>query len=356
MGLRVVTDGYWPEVTSATNLSKVQSPHSDHRSLPTTSLSCALVETGCQCAQQQGCEVWEFSSASDQDDMEAEQAALQQHILALVSDCVLTVLGTLHSLYATQPAAQVLLPQADPSMQFSSLEALTAPPTDLTALPSAALWNSLCRGLTACLASNSKPTLISASSLIISLAHDHTRIGDHACTAQLFCCMSAAAEQASSVEASAAIWQACLPLVRSLAVQLPQTCMHHSDSLLAKMVEAFCKLHVLCIAGSPLHSSVVFSIGGGDPLDWWHSWLARSRLAKVTSSQCFLIPSCASKGASLPLEERLIKHKPIAFVPTRLLWRLYQKTLSTLSGPVQNNPSCQAALGHLSQPITWHVL
>lgn len=188
-------------------------------------------------------------------------------------------------------------------MQFSSLEALTAPATDLTALPSAGLWDSLCQGLTACLASNSKPTLLSASSLIITLAHDHSRLGDHACTAQLFCCIAAATEQASSVEASAAIWQACLPLVRSLAVQLPQTCMHHSESLLARMVEAFCKLLALCIAESPLHSSVVFAIGGRDPLDWWHSWLARSRLAKVTSSQCSLILSCASKGSSLLLQE-----------------------------------------------------
>lgn len=246
----------------------------------------APAETGRQYAQQQSCEVWEFSSASDQDDMEADQA-LQQHILALVSHCLHQVVcphcagGTHHSLHATQPAAKVSLLQADPTLQCSSLEALTAPRTDLTALTSAALWDSLCQGLTACLASNSKPTLLSASSLIITLAHDQSRLGDHACTAQLFCCMAAAAEQASSVEASAAIWQACLPLVRSLAVQLPQTCMHHSESLLAKMVEAFCKLLMLCIAEPPLHSSVVFAIGGGDPLDWWHSWLARSRLAKV---------------------------------------------------------------------------
>ena len=34
---------------------------------------------------QQGCEVWEFSSASDHDNVEAEEAALWQHILALVT-------------------------------------------------------------------------------------------------------------------------------------------------------------------------------------------------------------------------------------------------------------------------------
>lgn len=34
---------------------------------------------------QQDCEVWEFSDASDDDDVEAEEAALRQHILALVT-------------------------------------------------------------------------------------------------------------------------------------------------------------------------------------------------------------------------------------------------------------------------------
>lgn len=33
---------------------------------------------------QQDCEVWEFSSASDHDEVEAEEAALRQHILSLV--------------------------------------------------------------------------------------------------------------------------------------------------------------------------------------------------------------------------------------------------------------------------------
>ena len=176
-----------------------------------------------------------------------------------------------------------MFPQADPTTQLSSLEALTAPHVDLTALPSAALWDSLCQGLTASLASTSKHTLLSASSVIVTLAHDRSKLGDHACTAQLFCCMADATEHASSVQASAAIWQTCLPFVRSLAVQLPQTCMHHSETLLTKLVEAFCKLLALCIAQSPLHSSVVFTIGSGEPMDWWHSWLARSRLAKVIS-------------------------------------------------------------------------
>ena len=197
--------------------------------------------------------------------------------------CLLTGISTHPSIHTQQAAATMAAccAQADPTMQISSLEALTAPPVDLTALPSVALWDSLCQGLTACLASTSKQTLLSASSVIISLAQDHSKLGDYACTAQLFCCMAAATEQGSSVQASAAIWQACLPLVRSLAVQLPHTCMYYSETLLAKMVEAFCKLLALCIAQSPLHSSVVFTIGGGDPLDWWHSWLARSRLAKV---------------------------------------------------------------------------
>lgn len=168
-------------------------------------------------------------------------------------------------------------------MQFSSLEALTAPHVDLTALPSAELWDSLCQGLTACLASTSKQTLLSASSLIIQLAQDYSKLRNHTCTAQLFCCMAAATEQASTVQASAAIWQACLPFVRSLAVQLPQTCMHHSEILLTKIVAAFCKQLALCIVQSPLHSSVVFAIGNGDTLDWWHAWLARFCLAKVIS-------------------------------------------------------------------------
>ena len=53
-----------------------------------TARLCTPAETGRKHAQQQSCEVWEFSSASDQDDMEAEQAALQQHILLLVSHCL----------------------------------------------------------------------------------------------------------------------------------------------------------------------------------------------------------------------------------------------------------------------------
>ena len=249
--------------------------------------------------------MWEFSSASDHDDAEAEEAVLRQHILALVTLLCLCLdtgpvchppRGAGHGpLNAhTKISSQWVISQADPTMQFSSLEALTAPHVDLTALPNAALWDSLCQGLTACLGSNSKQTLLSASSVIVRLAQDHSKLGDHACTAQLFCCMAAATEQASSVQASAAIWQACLPLVRSLAVQLPQTCMHHSETLLAKMVEAFCKLLRLCIAKSPLHSSVVFTIGSEDALDWWHSWLARSRLAKVISLR-LLSPSLRYK-------------------------------------------------------------
>ena len=189
-----------------------------------------------------------------------------------------------------------MLLQTDPTMQCSSLEALTAPHVDLTALPSAALWDSLCQGLTACLASNSKQTLLSSSSVIISLAKAHSKLGDHACTAQLFCCMAAATEQAPSIHASAAIWQACLPLVRSLAVQLPHTCMYHSETIIAKIVEAFCKLLTLCIAQSPLHGSMVFSIGGEDSLDWWRSWRARSRLAKVMACDCSPCSYPASNG------------------------------------------------------------
>lgn len=34
---------------------------------------------------QQASDVWEFSSASDHDDVEAEEAVLQQHLLALVT-------------------------------------------------------------------------------------------------------------------------------------------------------------------------------------------------------------------------------------------------------------------------------
>lgn len=169
-------------------------------------------------------------------------------------------------------------------MQCSSLEALTAPHIDLAALPAAALWDSLCQGLTACLTSNSKQTLLSASSLIINLAKDESKLGDHACIAQLFCCAAAAAEQALSVQASAAIWKACLPLVRSFVVQLPHTCMYHSEPILTRVVEAVCKLLVLSIAQPPLLGSMAVALGGGAPMDWWHSWLARSRLAKVLPS------------------------------------------------------------------------
>lgn len=175
----------------------------------------------------------------------------------------------------------MVLLQTDPHKQCSSLEALTALKVDLTALPCAALWEGLCQGLTACLASSSRQTLLSASSLITTLANDHTRLGDHACTAQLFCCVAAATEQASSVQASAAIWHACLPLARSLAVHIPHTCVYHSETMLANIVKSICKLLVLSVAQPPLLGSMAITLGGGGPMDWWHSWLARSRLAKV---------------------------------------------------------------------------
>lgn len=237
-----------------------------------------------------------------------------------------------------------MLPQADPNTQFSSLEALTSPHLDLTALPSAALWDSLCQGLTACLASTSKQTLLSASSVIVSLAQDRSKLGDHACTAQLFCCMAAATEQTASVQASAAVWQACLPFVRSLAAQLPHTCMHHSETLLAKMVEGFCKVLALCIAKSPLHSSVVFTIGSEEPMDWWHSWLAHSRLAKVISltllSHCLRYKqrvSCAA-GSAHDLHTRMT---------VKVMWLLFcmlcseQKDGSTLKYPMSLSRAVQ---------------
>ena len=175
-------------------------------------------------------------------------------------------------------------------MQCSSLEALTAPHIDLAALPSAALWDSLCQGFTACLASNSKQTLLSTSSLITSLANEHSKLGDHACTAQLFCCVAVATEQASSVQASAAIWQACLPLIRSFVVQLPHTCMYHSEPMLAKVVEAVCKLLALSMAQPPLLGRTAIALDSRAPMHWWCSWLARSQLAKVILSNCSPCP------------------------------------------------------------------
>lgn len=177
-----------------------------------------------------------------------------------------------------------MLLQVDPNMQQSSLEALAAPHVDLANLPSAAMWDSLCQGLTACLTSSNKQILHLASSLLTTLSVDFSKLGDHAGTAQLFCCIAdAAAAQAASVQASEAIWQACLPVVKRLAVQLPQTCAYHSDAVLSNIVQAVCKLLRLMMEQphSPLQHSIVVSLGSHVSMAWWHSWLARSKIAKV---------------------------------------------------------------------------
>ena len=174
--------------------------------------------------------------------------------------------------------------QIDPNMQQSSLEALAAPHVDLANLPSAAMWDSLCQGFTACLTSSNRKILHLASSLLTTLSMEFSKLGDHACTAQLFCCIADAAAQAASVQSSEAIWQACLPVVKCLAVQLPQTCMYHSETVLFRVVHAFCKLLRLIMEQdrSPLQHSIVVSLGKFDSMAWWHSWLARSKIAKAS--------------------------------------------------------------------------
>ena len=173
--------------------------------------------------------------------------------------------------------------QIDPSQQRCSLEALIAPHVDLANLPNAGLWESLCQGLTACLASTDKQISTPATSQTISLFKEFSRLSDHACTAQLFFCIAEAADGAASVHVSEAIWQACLHVLKSLAMHLPQTCMYHSDAVLEKLLHAFCQMVKVCLetADAPLQHSILANLGGSKPMTWWHSWLARSKIAKV---------------------------------------------------------------------------
>ena len=190
-------------------------------------------------------------------------------------------------------------------MQCSSIEALTAPHVDLANLPNPALWDSLCQGLTACLASCDAQTLLSTSSLIISLNKHLTKLHDYTCTAQLFCCIAAATAKATSVQASGAIWQACLPIVESLAIYLPMICLYISDTCLTNIADSFCQLLQLCMdhSLSALQSYILLEIGSSSPMAWWHSWLARTKIAKVTCAQSPGHASCycqASPDAVLP--------------------------------------------------------
>lgn len=170
-------------------------------------------------------------------------------------------------------------------MQQSSLEALSTLDADLTNLPSADQWDNLCEGLTACLVSNNTQTLLQASTIIVSLSTEFSRLGDHACTAQLFSCIANATKEASSASASEAIWQACFPAVNALALNLPQTCVYYPEPLLASIVHALCKLLRFCMdqQHSPLQKSIVLGFGGRAPMAWWHACLARSKVAKVTA-------------------------------------------------------------------------
>ena len=184
--------------------------------------------------------------------------------------------------YCTNLPPYMLL-QMVPNLRYSSLQALSAPNVDLLSLTSTRLWDSLCKGFQACLASNNKQSMALTTSLIISLYTELSKVSEHACIGQLFGSIAHAAAQAVSVRHCEAIWLPCLPIVKSLAHQLPQTCIHYSESLLTDVAEAFCELLSVCIEGKciALQGGFVGNMSLGCPMDWWHSWLARAKLAKV---------------------------------------------------------------------------
>ncbi len=199
------------------------------------------------------------------------------------------IMKSRHDVRSLQSINYWLLLQMVPALQYSSLEALSGPHIDLLTLPST-LWGSLCTGLRACLATNNKQIMALTATLIIRLHAQLSKAGDYTCASQLFCSIAQAAEQAASVRHCEAIWKPCLPVVKSLTDQLPHTCMYHTEGLLEDVAEAFCELLSLCIEGRhpSLQQSFIQTMGIEDVMKWWHSWLARSKLARVSLVPCLL--------------------------------------------------------------------
>ncbi|DBA69517.1 TPA: hypothetical protein ACH3X2_012720 [Trebouxia sp. C0005] len=170
-----------------------------------------------------------------------------------------------------------------PNMQYDSLEALSAPGNDLLILTGTGLWDPLQKGLMFCLTSNNKQIIALATKLIARVHSELSKAGCYGCIGQLVCSFAHAAEQAPSMRQCVAVWEHCMPVVRAVAHQLPQTCMYYTEEVLGNIAEAICSLLRICIESS--HASLQKSLTSNNDnecsMRWWHSWLARAKIAKV---------------------------------------------------------------------------
>jgi len=175
------------------------------------------------------------------------------------------------------------LVQMVPNMQYNSLEALSAPDNDLLILTGTGLWEPLRKGLTFCLTSNNKQIIALAIKLIVNVHSELSKAGYYACIGQLVCSIARAAEQAASMRQCVAIWEPCMPIIKAVAHQLPQTCMYYTEAVLGNIAEAFCSMLRICMETN--HASLQKSLTSNNDYEcsmrWWHSLLARAKIAKV---------------------------------------------------------------------------
>jgi len=184
--------------------------------------------------------------------------------------------------------------QMVPNMQYDSLKALSVPDNDLLILTGTGLWDPLRKGLMFCLTSNNKQIIALATKLIADVHSELSKAGYYECVDQLVCSIAHAAEQAASMRQCVAIWEPCMPIIKAVAHHLPQTCMYYTEAALGNIAEAFCSLLRVCMESNhaSLQKTLVSNNDNECSMRWWHSWLARAKIAKVNDSwSC-----CTSRG------------------------------------------------------------
>lgn len=262
----------------------------------------------------------------DYSDIEAEEDFLQQHIALLVSKytiipcplllqviCIqiksaFAVLTVDNACTSCLPVVQVgtglhvtaspyhleWLVQMVPNTQYDSLKALSAPDNDLLKLTGTGLWDPLRKGLMFCLTSNNKQIIALATKLIANVYSELSKADYYECIGQLVCSIAHAAEQAASMRQCVAIWEPCMPIIKAVAHQLPQTCMYYTEAVLENIAEAFCSLLRICMESNhaSLQKSLISNNDNECSMRWWHSWLARAKIAKVNDPRSCCISCC----------------------------------------------------------------
>ena len=301
---------HWPETLSTPVCTTKVCPAATHKGFLPGITCTSVMRPDLQGTQQPSKDVlWE--DLLDYSEIEAEEDFLQQHIALLVSDykivlclllvqveiipalAVLTVDNVCTSclsvvqnvtwVLSTSPYHLEWRVQMVPNMQYNSLEALSAPDNDLLILTGTGLWDPLRNGLMFCLTSNNKQIIALATKLIANVQMELSKAGYYECIGQLVCSIGHAAEQAASMRQCVAIWEPCMPIIKAVAHQLPQTCMYYTEAVLGNIAEAFCSLLRICMESN--HASLRKSLTSNNDnefyMRWWHSWLARAKIAKV---------------------------------------------------------------------------